>query len=139
MAFPFLSAIPVIGGMVNRILDIVEKFVPDKDLQTKISAEISMAALTMDHSEWIKVIEGQTDIIKAEANASSWLTRSWRPMVMMVFTGLVVSHWVGYSPPNMTEATLNRVFDLIQLGLGGYIVGRSAEKVIPQILKAVKK
>jgi hypothetical protein len=39
----------------------------------------------------------------------------------------------------MTEATLNRVFDLIQLGLGGYIVGRSAEKVIPQILKAVKK
>ena len=71
-------------------------------------------------------------IIAAEAGAGG-LAAIWRPLLMLVFGGLIVSFWFGYVPPNLTAAmppALDRVFDLLQLGIGGYIGGRSLEKII---------
>ncbi len=40
----------------------------------------------------------QDGIIKAEAQGEAWLPRSWRPLVMMVFTALIVCHRMGWAP-----------------------------------------
>jgi hypothetical protein len=58
---------------------------------------------------------------------------------MLGFFGLLASYWLGYSPPNLSQETLGNLFDLLKIGIGGYVVGRSAEKVAPQVIEILKK
>ncbi|MDH5784521.1 MAG: holin family protein [Chromatiales bacterium] len=74
----------------------------------------------------------QSDIIKAEAASSSWLARNWRPITMLVFVSLIVGRFLGWIQPSDEAAFKDvekQLFNLIQIGLGGYVVGRSVEKV----------
>ena len=57
---------------------------------------------------------------------------------MLVFTGLIVARWFGWSAPNLSEAEYIKLWDIVELGLGGYVVGRSVEKIVPAIADAIK-
>jgi|TARA_B110000483_G_C17943896_1_gene445626 hypothetical protein len=72
----------------------------------------------------------QTDVIIAEAKGN-WLQRSWRPILMLAFGGIVVySKFIaplfGLTVPELEDEFWN----LLQLGIGGYIIGRSGEKLM---------
>jgi hypothetical protein len=56
---------------------------------------------------------------------------------MLTFGGLIVARWLGWSAPGISEAEVLKLWDIVQLGLGGYVIGRSIEKVAPQIAAAV--
>lgn len=71
-------------------------------------------------------------IIVAE-NQSGGIAAMWRPMLMCVFAGLILSYWFGYTPSNMPVTHVDRVFDLLELGIGGYVGGRTIEKVVQSI------
>jgi hypothetical protein len=47
---------------------------------------------------------------------------------MLTFLGLIVAKWLGWTAPGITEALELKVFDIIEIGLGGYVIGRSLEK-----------
>jgi hypothetical protein len=72
----------------------------------------------------MKLLEAQSSIIKAEAEGSSWIQRSWRPVTMLVFLALVVFDSFGWLPNRLAPEAL----DIIKIGLGGYVIGRSVEK-----------
>ena len=78
-------------------------------------------------------------MIRTEAQGESWLQRNWRPLTMMVFVGLIVGKWLGYTAPGVSEDLELRLLGLIEIGLGGYVIGRSVEKVAPVIAGALKK
>ncbi|WP_020408282.1 3TM-type holin [Hahella ganghwensis] len=79
-----------------------------------------------------KLMDNQAAIIKAEATGQSWLQRSWRPITMLTFLVLVVFDSFGIlATPLADEAWL-----LLQIGLGGYVAGRSAEKITSQVMGA---
>jgi len=82
-----------------------------------------------------KLLEARSSIIMAETKSDAWLVKNWRPMTMLTFTGIVVSYWFGYQPTNMSPETLSDVFDLIKIGIGGYVLGRSGEKIASTIKK----
>lgn len=86
----------------------------------------------LEHEQ--KLIEAQTQIITAEANGQSWIQRSWRPITMLTFLVLIVADAFGFTATPLSE----RAWDLLQLGIGGYVIGRSAEKIAPKIIEAVK-
>ena len=46
---------------------------------------------------------------------------------------------VSLTPDTLPESAAMSVFDLIKIGLGGYVVGRSAEKIAPSVIDAIKK
>ena len=74
-------------------------------------------------------------VLVAEASSESWITATWRPLVMLIFTALIVSFWFGYVPPNLNgdmSPILMELFTLLKLGIGGYIGGRSLEKIAKQ-------
>ena len=75
------------------------------------------------------LIQQRGGVVQAEASGESWLQRNWRPMVMLWFAGLVGGYWFGFTPDNLSDATVGALFDIVQYGLSGYIVGRSAEKI----------
>lgn len=72
-------------------------------------------------------------IISAEARSGYWLASVWRPLLMCIFAGLVIARWFGYTPPDMTSEELNHVYSLLELGIGGYIGGRTLEKIVSQL------
>lgn len=74
-------------------------------------------------------MESRASVIKAEATGESWLQRNWRPLVMMFLTTLVGAYWFGMTPDNITGVDAERLFNIVQYGLTGYIAGRSVEKV----------
>jgi len=74
-------------------------------------------------------LQSRSSIITAEANGESWLQRNWRPMLMLWFAALVGGYWFGLTPDNLSQQTVLALFDIVQLGVGGYIAGRSAEKI----------
>lgn len=48
---------------------------------------------------------------------------------MLSFVGLIGSHWYGFTAENLTETQILSMFELVKIGLGGYVIGRSAEKI----------
>jgi len=75
----------------------------------------------------------QTDIIVAEANGN-WLQRSWRPILMLAFGFIVI--YVKFIAPlfDLKIPELEEDFwNLLQIGIGGYVVGRSAEKIADKV------
>jgi hypothetical protein len=58
---------------------------------------------------------------------------------MLVFVGLIVARWFGFAAPNLAEAEYLALWDIVQLGLGGYVIGRSAEKIVPMLADSLKK
>ena len=77
-----------------------------------------------------QLLDAKKTIITAEAQSQSWIASNWRPVTMLSFLILVVLDSFGLlANPLAPEA-----WTLLQIGLGGYVVGRSAEKVT-QVLK----
>jgi len=80
-------------------------------------------------------LAAQSSVIVAEANSASWITRSWRPITMLTFLSLIVLHWFGVGPAELPE----ELWGVIKIGLGGYMGGRSLEKMVPAIVGAMKE
>ena len=84
------------------------------------------------------MLKAKADIIVSEAKSDSWITRSWRPITMLSFVAAILAYWFGLTPDDIPEDAINDMFTLVQIGLGGYVVGRSAEKVAVPLVKAFK-
>ena len=116
----------MIGPIIAIIGKAIDKAIPDKDQAEKLKAQITLAALDQSNAE----LKGAVDIIVAEASGESWLQRNWRPLLMLWFAGLVGAHWLGFTPDNLPESVVNNLLDIVQLGIGGYVLGRSGEKMV---------
>tara|TARA_A100000171_G_scaffold7009_1_gene5395 strand:- start:476 stop:868 length:393 start_codon:yes stop_codon:yes gene_type:complete len=77
----------------------------------------------------------QTEVIVTEAQGN-WLQRSWRPILMLGF-GFIVMYNKFFAPAfNLPNAELeNEFWNLLQLGVGGYVIGRSAEKIAKDVIQ----
>ena len=82
---------------------------------------------------------GRAEIVKTEAASSHWLAANWRPLTMLTFVALIVARWFGWAAPNLSEAEYLKLWSIVEFGLGGYVIGRSAEKIIPGVAQALKK
>jgi len=81
----------------------------------------------------------RANIIEAEANSEHWLTSTWRPITMLVFVFIIFNNYVlvpyfnafGASIPILTLT--DEMWELLKLGIGGYVIGRSIEKTVKNI------
>ncbi len=113
----------LIAPLAGKILDIVDEVVEDEDEANRLKYEIQTRLIQTHNAE----LEAAVKIIIAEAQGS-WLQRNWRPGTMVLFLAMIVSWWFGYTPPNVSEALLQNLFEIFKWGLGGYVAGRSVEK-----------
>jgi hypothetical protein len=122
------ALVPILGDVIRRI-------VPDGEAQAKVEAELSFAL--MQRAQEIE--SAAAEVVKAEAQSEHWLTATWRPIVMLVLTSLIVARWLGYSAPGISEAEALKLWSIVEIGLGGYVIGRSAEKIAPMVAEAMKR
>ncbi len=115
----------LLGPLLWGIFGVVDKAVEDKDQAALIKGRLQEMVLTGQ----MKEIEAAARVIVAEAQGDSWLQRSWRPLLMCLFGVIIANNFLvvplfgtpaAEIPPDM--------WDLLKLGVGGYVVGRSVEK-----------
>jgi hypothetical protein len=89
------------------------------------------------------IVEAQSKVLVAEAQSKSWLTASWRPLVMLSFASILIySFFVGPMFKLPTVPVPDDLWTLMKIGIGGYVGGRSVEKlaeILPRSLKRGKK
>ena len=145
-----LSNIPVLGKVIDKGLDVVDQLVEDKDQANKIKAEIKKQIESQDHELAMAQIQSQAKIITAEATGESAAQRNWRPhlmyfiMFLLCFNGVIVplcNAIFGLQIPMLEawSAIPEPMWQLLMIGMGGYIGGRSGEKIIREWAKARKQ
>ena len=126
-------------GILGKIAGTVaERVFPDPAHELK-RIELLQALQSAVLERPAEIEKAAADVVQAEAQGTSWLQRTWRPITMLVFVALIVTRWLGWCAPNLGEAEALKLWDIVQLGLGGYVIGRSAEKLLPVLVEAVKK
>lgn len=125
---PVSAALEVGGKLIDRLW-------PDPAQK----AQAQIALLEMAQKGELAEFSGRAEIVKTEAASSHWLAANWRPLVMLTFAGLIVARWFGWAAPNLSEAEYLKLWSIVEFGLGGYVVGRSVEKIAGPIADAVKR
>jgi len=129
------AILPVLGPILGQVAKSVFPNAEDEIKRLEIQARLQEALI----ANQAQIEAAATEVIKAEAEGESWLQRNWRPLTMMVFVTLIVAKWTGYTAPGVSEALELRLLGLIEIGLGGYVIGRSVEKVAPVVAQALSK
>ena len=128
MALDPITAALKLGGQL------IDRFLPDPAQK----AQANLALLEMAQRGELTEFTARADIVKTEAASENWLAASWRPILMLTFGGLIVARWFGWAAPNLSEAEYLKLWSIVELGLGGYVIGRSAEKIVPAVATALK-
>ena len=118
--------IPILGGLMDMGKQLISNWFPDPQEAEKKQLEF----LAIIQSGKLKELEAAASVIVAESKSESWITRSWRPITMLTFVGLVAAHWLGFTAENITPAEIASLLDIVKIGLGGYMVSRGVEKSI---------
>jgi len=125
-----LQMLGAVAPLAKILFSTIEKAVPDKDLQEKLKAQLQTQLLQSHTQE----LTAAAKIIEAEAKAG-WFASSWRPLLMYVLIFILVWNYViGPVIKVFTGAVISfelpgDVWTLLNVGLGGYVIGRSAESV----------
>jgi hypothetical protein len=131
----------VIGDVIKPVTDLVdnlhtseEEKMMVKERIDKIKNELTFRLIDTYNKE----IEAKKDIIVAEAKGS-WLQSNWRPVLMLTIVAIVANNYIVYPYLSMfTEKAVildlpDKLWNLMLVGVGGYIAGRTGEKITDTI------
>ena len=118
------------GNVVKDVLSGLDGLFTSKE--EKLQAENVIKKILAEKE--LELQKMQTEIIVTEAKGN-WLQRSWRPILMLAFGFIVI--YVKFIGPlfDLRIPKLEMEFwELLKIGIGGYVVGRSAEKISKNII-----
>ncbi|WP_292271081.1 3TM-type holin [Butyricimonas sp.] len=111
-----------VKGIVGAVSELVDRLtLPARE---KKQLETDLLKVFVEWEQ--RVMEARTEVLAEEARGN-WLQRSWRPLVMLTFTLIVL---VGTFTSLPILADTSRFWDLLEVGIGGYVMGRSGEKIL---------
>lgn len=120
-----------LSDLIKPVTSLLDEIITTDEEKAKVKNElvkIENRFLTKTLEYETKLLDARARIVEAEAKGQSLLQRNWRPVTMLTFLVLVVCDSFGLLSFRLSsEAWL-----LLQIGLGGYVVGRSGEKIFRQ-------
>lgn len=126
----------LIGSIFKPAAELIDNLHTSEEEKLQIKQkmfEIQVEAFNKAEEYETKLLDAKQTIITAEAQSQSWIARNWRPITMLTFLVLVCADSFGWLPNPLAD----EAWTLLQIGLGGYVAGRSAEKVT-KLLKMPK-
>jgi len=130
----------VVGDVVDSLGDAADDlFTSDQERQKakrltkKVEVRLEQKMLEVKQ----QLVKQRGSVLEKEVQGESWYQRAWRPFTMVVFVGVIVAHWFGVAGTHLDPAIQEWLYKVIQLGLGGYVFGRSAEKIAPHARDAI--
>lgn len=111
-------------------LELLKQVLPDKASREAATLKL----MELEQAGELKDLDAKMQVLVAEAKSEHVITATWRPITMLVFVFIVANNYIIYPYLSLfwTEApTLEmpeQLWTLIQIGLGGYVFSRGAEK-----------
>ena len=135
------ALLPILGPIVGNVMD---RILPeDKNKRMEIERELNIAL--MQNSQQIE--QAAASVILAELKSEHFITATWRPILMLTITAIVgwnyllaplvelaVRMYAGDQVP-LSIPLPEELWNLLMIGVGGYVVGRSGEKIAKNIKK----
>jgi len=121
------ALLPMVVAVLDKVLP---RAVADKDQVNAIKAEVTNLLIAQEG----ELRRAAADIVKTEALGHSWLQRNWRPVLMLVIVAIVANNYLvaPYAQAmfgiGLALDLPERLWDLMTLGVGGYVVGRTVER-----------
>lgn len=114
--------------LISNLKVLVAQHVQDNNAKESILEAIK----EVDVEASKRIVNCEAQLIKCKKNTEQahWLTRLWRPITMLTFVLIILLHSIGWLA---IEEIHDEMWTLIQIGLGGYVVGRSAEKIVSKL------
>jgi len=125
------------AGLGKAVDNVLGRFFEDKDQAAKAAQELRMAML--EHEQTAQKVA--RDVVVAEAKSEHWVTSAWRPLVMIMFAVMIGNNYIiaPYLDAIFGTSVMfdmpDQAWNLLSVGLGGYVVGRSAEKTMREYNK----
>ncbi len=129
----------VIESVVNGVFGLVQQIGANQITREMIKASVTKAVITA----FSEVTEQQANVVLAEIRGEDWLQRNWRPMVALAFAFsylfVIIMYpfmaaWHILPVVKFGEIGLQNMFELTMVCVGGYIAGRSLEKIAGSIM-----
>ena len=133
---PITELVKGIGGVIDSVSTTSEEKLAAQAKLFELQAAFQAKLLEADAS----FAAEQAKVVIAETQSESWLTRNWRPILMLTFTYIIAHNFVIapiFSAPKVDIPP--DMWELLKLGIGGYIGGRSLEYVAEQVGKGMSK
>ncbi len=121
-----------LSAITGPLFSVIDKAVTDKDEANRLKSEIQSQLIESQDS----LLKAQMQIILAEAQGESWAQRNWRPVLMLVIVAIIGNNYLiapylgAMFGVGLTLPLPERLWDLMTLGVGGYVAGRSVDKGI---------
>tara|TARA_B110000977_G_scaffold157731_1_gene200903 strand:- start:840 stop:1235 length:396 start_codon:yes stop_codon:yes gene_type:complete len=122
------------GGVISEVTKVIDELFTSDEERIHAKNEI----LKVLKEQQLELQRLQTEVIVAEANGN-WLQRSWRPILMLAFGFIVI--YVKFIAPLFSlpiPPLENEFWNLLQIGIGGYVIGRTGEKMIKEYASTKK-
>ena len=129
-----LGVTDLIAGIFKPAAELIDELHTSEDESLTAKGhllDVQAAAMQRVFDYERSTLEAQANIVNSEASSEHWLTATWRPITMLTMLVLVVGDAMLWLPNPLSE----NAFMLLQIGLGGYVVGRSAEKIVSVVKK----
>lgn len=130
------EGIPIVGKLLSGVLDLVDQGVEDKDKAKALKADLTKAFENGDLTRFTTLVKGQAEIVLGEIKGQSWLQRNWRPVLMLTIVFIIANNYILFPYLSLFTSKVvvlqlpDKLYNLMTIGVGGYIVGRSTEKGI---------
>jgi hypothetical protein len=131
---PITELVKGVGGVLDSLSTTSEEKMAAQAKLFELQSAFTVQLTQLD----TQFAAEQAKVVIAEAQSESWLTRNWRPILMLTFTYIIAHNFV--LAPLFSFASLEipaQMWELLKLGIGGYIGGRSAEYIAEQIGKGM--
>jgi hypothetical protein len=121
-----------LSAITGPLFGVIDKAVTDKDEANRLKSEIRSQLIESQDS----LLKAQMQIILAEAQGESWLQRNWRPLLMIVIVAVIANNYLlapylgAIFGVGLQLDLPERLWDLMTIGVGGYVTGRTVEKGI---------
>lgn len=121
---------PLIGWLVTGVTGLFKGFFSFKEAQANVVTEAIKTLSSVNATDG-ESAQAASVVLSQILTQGSWLERNWRPLLMILIIGIIASFWYGYAPPYIDKPMspiMERMFTMIEIGLGGYLPLRSIDK-----------
>jgi hypothetical protein len=119
------NTIEAVGSIVDNVFTNDE----EKSIAKKQLSEVVLKSLN-------DIAEVQGEVVKTELQGN-WLQKSWRPLTMLTMVVILVCKWFGLTNSEIPLELEVELMGLLKIGIGGYIAGRSVEKVAEKVTENI--
>tara|TARA_Y100000385_G_scaffold270420_1_gene309457 strand:- start:285 stop:680 length:396 start_codon:yes stop_codon:yes gene_type:complete len=129
-----MGVIELVAGVFKPAAELVDELHTSEEERLKAKGhllDVQAAAMQRVFDYEAESLKAKSSIVAAEAQSEHWVTATWRPITMLTFLALAVGDSMGWLPNPLRD----EAWTLLQIGLGGYVVARSGEKIVTAVKK----